>query len=269
MYDNIKQDNTLYIASEICEHEYENRTDIERVEIINSVKTIGAYAFAGCTSLREINIPDSMKTIGKFAFKGCVSLKQMWIPGNTRIAESAFDGTRFTCFTSIDDNGINSEGIFEIRNGVLMKYSGKDACVTIPDGVKAIGSHAFSLLKELESVTLPSGVHMIANSAFFGSGLRSITLPGSIRIIGSEAFACCRQLESVILNDGLTELGESAFMQCESLKSITVPDSVTEIEEDAFFGCADLTIRGKKGSEAERYAKEYGITFIEVSKNVF
>ena len=38
MYDNIKQDNTLYIASEICEHEYENRTDIERVEIINSVK---------------------------------------------------------------------------------------------------------------------------------------------------------------------------------------------------------------------------------------
>ena len=110
MYDNIKQDNTLYIASEICEHEYENRTDIERVEIINSVKTIGAYAFAGCTSLREINIPDSMKTIGKFAFKGCVSLKQMWIPGNTRIAESAFDGTRFTCFTSIDDNGSNSEG---------------------------------------------------------------------------------------------------------------------------------------------------------------
>lgn len=103
MYDNKKQDNTLYIASEICEHEYENRTDIERVEIINSVKTIGAYAFAGCTSLREINIPDS----------------------------------------------------------------------------------------------------------------------------------------------------------------------VTEIEEDAFFGCANLTIRGKKGSEAERCAKEYGITFIEVSKNVF
>ena len=142
MYDNKKQDNTLYIASEICEHEYENRTDIERVEIINSVKTIGAYAFAGCTSLREINIPDSMKTIGKFAFKGCVSLKQMWTPDNTRIAESAFDGTRFTCFTSIDDNGINSEGIFEIRNGVFMKYSGKDDSERRFDRARRVRVHA-------------------------------------------------------------------------------------------------------------------------------
>lgn len=286
MYDETPQENTLYIASEIEDHQYENRTDIERVEMID-VENIGAYAFAGCTNLREINIPDSVRMIGNFAFKGCVSLRQMWIPDCTRIAENAFDGTRFTCFVSADDHGIDADGEFEIRNGVLRKYNGNNTRVTVPDEVKAIGSHAFFLLKELESVTLPGGVHMIANSAFFGSGLRDITLPDSLKIISAEAFSCCRQLESITLNDGVTEIGEAAFrnceslksitipdsvseigedafLRCESLKSITIPDSVSEIGEDAFLFCDDLTIRGKKGSEAERYSKENGISFEEV-----
>ena len=254
-------DKTLYIASEIHEHEYENRTDIETVDIMSGVTSIGAYAFAGCTNLRESELPDSLEIIGEFAFKGCISLRNMWIPDPARIEDNAFDGTRFTCFTSVEDHGINSEGIFEIRNGVLMKYNGKETSVTVPDGVKAIGSHAFFLLKFLEEVTLPNGVYMIANSAFFGSALKKIILPDSVRIIGSEAFACCRQLESIVLNDGLTEIGESAFNRCESLKSITIPDSVTEIEEGAFFCCDDLTICGKAGSAAEQCAKENGCRF--------
>ena len=43
-------------------------------EILDSVTSIGVYAFAGCTSLTSITIPDSVTSIGYSAFYGCSSL---------------------------------------------------------------------------------------------------------------------------------------------------------------------------------------------------
>ena len=41
---------------------------------------------------------------------------------------------------------------FVIENGVLVKYNGKDANVTIPEGVTSIGKEAFKDCKKLKSV---------------------------------------------------------------------------------------------------------------------
>ena len=49
---------------------------------------------------------------------------------------------------------------------------------------------------------------------------------------------------------------------CSGLTSVTSPDSVTTIGEYAFNGCTNLTIYGKAGSEAEKYAKEREIPFV-------
>ena len=55
---------------------------------------------------------------------------------------------------------------FEIENGILKKYHGRDAGVVIPDGVTQIGSWAFSKCKGLSSVTIPAGVTVIGAMAF-------------------------------------------------------------------------------------------------------
>lgn len=66
----------------------------------------------------------------------------------------------------------------------------------------------------------------------------------------------------VTIPKGVTSIGEKAFYWCDSLTSVTIPKGVTSIGDEAFSKCNNrLTIYGKKGSYAEKYAKEHGIPF--------
>ena len=52
-------------------------TSLNKVNIPNSIKQIGIYAFRMCTSLTSINIPASVKDIGFEAFSGCTNLTRI------------------------------------------------------------------------------------------------------------------------------------------------------------------------------------------------
>ena len=151
---------------------------------------------------------------------------------------------------------------FKIENGVLVKYTGKDKDVVIPDGVTSIGNKAFSHCQSLQTINMPNGVTNIGNYAFMlcknlqsitipnsvtgiGEGafqwcgdLQSITIPDSVTSIGKRVFEYCSSLQSVSIPDGVTSIGNKAFEYCSSLQSITIPDSVTSIGDSAFSGCS-------------------------------
>ena len=130
---------------------------------------------------------------------------------------------------------------FVIENGVLRKYTGKDADVVIPDSVTSIGERAFAYCHGLESITIPNSVTSIDISAFWRcSNLQSITIPDSVTSIGEWAFADCGGLESVTIPDSVTSIGYSAFESCSNLQSITIPDLVTSIGNSTFSGCSNL-----------------------------
>ena len=49
-------------------------------EIPNGTKSIGLYAFSGCTSLTSVTIPKGVYSIGPYAFENCTSLKSVKVP---------------------------------------------------------------------------------------------------------------------------------------------------------------------------------------------
>ena len=65
---------------------------------------------------------------------------------------------------------------FEIENGVLLKYHGARADVTVPEGVTQIGKDAFHDCWTLRSVFIPDGVTQIGAGAFENSTVTSIRL---------------------------------------------------------------------------------------------
>ena len=60
-------------------------------DTIYSVKSVGYWAFSGCSGLTSITIPNSVTSIGVFAFYGCSGLTSITIPNSvTSIGKSAF-----------------------------------------------------------------------------------------------------------------------------------------------------------------------------------
>ncbi len=160
---------------------------------------------------------------------------------------------------------------FVIENRVLIKYTGKDSDVVIPDGVTSISWRAFEGCSSLTSVTIPDSVTSIGDCAFFRcSGLTSITIPGGVTEIGDGTFSDCNGLTYNEYDNGLyignynnkyfvlvkakntwitscnihnyTKFIHSfAFNGCNSFTSVTIPDSVTKIGDGVFHGCSGLT----------------------------
>ena len=185
----------------------------------------------------------------------------------------------------------------DIAGDTLVKnYFSKIEDIKIPDTVNNIGETAFYKCKSLQSVKLPSKLKIINNSTFgLCSSLSSVTMGGSVEKIDSYAFEGCKKLASIELPDSLRIIGYksfgncvklskvklsnstesialNAFIGCEDLKEVTIPASVTNIGVKAFGYLNeskknnDFTIKGYKGTAAEKYAKKNKFKFVALKK---
>ena len=187
--------------------------------IPNSVTSIGAYAFDGCSGLTAVNIPNSVTSIGEYAFSYCSGLTAVNIPNSvTSIGESAF----------WDCSGLTS--------------------VNIPNSVTSIELYAFYRCSGLTSVTIPNSVTSIGEYAFSDcSGLTSVTIPNSVTYIGWYAFKGCSGLTSVTIPKSVTYIGESAFAKCSKIEEVycyaeKVPSTVADAFQDSYPQYATLFV---------------------------
>ena len=183
--------------------------------IPNSVTSIGASAFYGCSGLTTVSIPDGVTSIGYSAFSGCANLESVHIgSGVSSIGESAFNDCDKLATITVDvgnqtfDSREGSNAIIRKADNTLVAGS---KTTIIPNSVTSIGPMAFWGNDGLTSITIPNSVTSIGISAFYWcKGLTSITIPNSVTSIRDGAFASCSNLASVTLN-GVATIGENAF----------------------------------------------------------
>ena len=124
---------------------------------------------------------------------------------------------------------------FVIENGVLKKYVGTDANVTIPEEVFQIGPNAFKNNKNIVCVALSDKLTSIGANAFCGcTALSKISFPSSVTRIGNNAFEGCSSLVSIVIPFGVSKIEKGLFKDCTSLISVSLPESVTSIGDHKF-----------------------------------
>jgi hypothetical protein len=188
-------------------------------------------------------------------------------------------------------NVINNESVQPLPEGLLYeiidgrtvtitRYNSNVAELNIPSRIEelpvtSIRDGAFSDLRSLISVTIPSSITSIGERALAGS-LTSITvdsrnpayasvdgvlfdknirtlirypqgknqssyiIPSSVTSIGGFAFSSS-SLTSLTIPSSVTSIGEYAFAWCSRLTNVTIPSSVISIRNRVFNGCSSLT----------------------------
>ena len=217
-----------------------------------SVTEIGEDAFNGIPFNQEITIPDEVVSIGDRAFLSCAISGDLYISANVRqIGEQAFSHNYIDSITVDPKNTrYSSSGNCLIEPGTkTVIYGCKNSVIPSDGSVTYIGDYAFYLCI-VPSLQIPEGIKAIGDHAFEStSNLKDIHLPNSITSIGTEAFFQSSALTSVTLSNQLISIGDHAFSYCEKLTSINIPASVTEIGKNPFAQCTLLeTITADSGN---------------------
>ena len=274
---------------------YVNGVKIEHLVIPSGVTSISNNAFSFFSGLTSVTIPNSVKTIGSYAFWGCSGLKTViseienpftinsdvfyGIPSNATLIvpkgkKSAYQSTagwnQFSNIveaggsTTLTDNGIN----FALKNDGTLEVIGLNAWTTIADilsdvtiggktyRVTSIKAWAFEGRSDLQYLSIPWTVTSIGEYAFIDCG-SNIT----VNIADPECW-CQMQLGNehasplssagrVLVHDiettridipeTVTSIGKFTFYQCRKIKSLNIPSSVKSIGSSAFEDCTGLT----------------------------
>lgn len=185
------------------------RHDIVKVEMIGGTR-VGNAAFFGMERLTKVNLPDTLSSIGYFAFENCTSLASISLPWNskgglTTIREDAFHGC-----TSLQEIEVPNT-VTELGAGAF-QYCEALESVTLSSNLTSIKNDVFYGCSSLKKMVIPEGVTTIGISAFgWCTALESVTLPSTLTTIYSEAFLDCPKLLSVTIPKNVTTIGKQAF----------------------------------------------------------
>jgi len=199
-----------------------------------STAEIGKYAFAYC-KLNSVSL-NQVRAIGDGAFEFS-SLKNITLPDTlTSMGTGVFADNDLLSGVTIG-SGLTELPAFTFANcdKVLKK-------ITIPAGIRVIGDSAF-YKSSIRDVTFAPGseLSVIGSNSFFFTAIESIALPQTLESIGSGAFSSCLNLTEIEFPSSLQYIGSAAFYACSSLKDIYIPASVTELGYGAFGACGSLS----------------------------
>lgn len=249
---------------------------LRALTVPSTVTSIGSYAFAG-SGLRGIVLPDALESLGDGVFYQCYSLKEADLGSVTGVPYATFyacsalssvdlgENVKYIYSYAFSNSGIES---ITLSNSVSQIYDRafsnckKLYKFVLGKNVNEIGHMAFANCTQLKNFELRN-VSVIGDSAFSGSGLRSLVLSQYVTSLGSGALKGCNNLTEItfgrgikdisssllqgcpnvrIINfaEGITSIGANAFANCTKITKVSLPDSLKTIGDRAFYNCSKL-----------------------------
>jgi serine/threonine protein kinase len=175
---------------------------------------INTKAFKGCSNLEKLILPHSLKTIGVMAFVRCEKLKEIKLPKFVQKVDGAFmywNGklvNESDYFIYKDEILYNSSMTRLIAYRKMEKQYNKFVAFNrntsqMTEAIEWTGEHSYDV---------PVGIVEIACGAFAGKhSLFSVSLPTSVCRIENAAFVCCENLGFINIPSTVSYIGKFAF----------------------------------------------------------
>ena len=230
-------------------------------EDLEGITKIRPYAFYLCANLISVDIPNTVKSIGGYAFANS-SLVSVVIPSSVDgdVGTNIFDNCQSLTTVTINP------GLKSITSYMFSSCSSLESII-IPSTVNEIGLWAFSSCQSLKTVIIPDGVTELVTNLFSNCiSLTDVTIPSSVTTLGSAFDDSCPFITNLQKNsngiytceDGqkfiirapedvttidtsnVVAIAAGAFLGCRSLLSIDIPEGITNIGGQTFYGCSSL-----------------------------
>lgn len=175
---------------------------------------INTKAFKGCSNLEKLILPHSLKTIGVMAFVRCEKLKEIKLPKFVQKVDGAFmywNGklvNESDYFIYKDEILYNSSMTRLIAYRKMEKQYNKFVAFNrytsqMTEAIGWTGEHSYDV---------PVGIVEIACGAFACKhSLFSVSLPTSVCRIENAAFVCCENLGFINIPSTVSYIGKFAF----------------------------------------------------------
>ena len=172
--------------------------NLQNVTFHDNVESIGEFSFRQC-SMTSLHIPDSVKTIGANAFAVCKNLQTVNIPNGIEAIEyGIFQGCSKLSSIEIPDS-VKAIGYYAFSSCEAL------TSITIPDSVEEIGEGAFLGCTGLTSINIPSSVTSIGSMAFYNCYyLDMITYPKELDVSNAWFPAAATKVEYTVENGEVT-----------------------------------------------------------------
>lgn len=139
------------IVDSIGSSAFDEKTNLEKVTLPPTMKTINSYAFHNCNSLKSIILHTGIESIGSLAFSGCKKL------GNVRL----------------------SRGLSEIGEAIFQSC-GSFSSLSVPGSLETVSSHIGQMITHLYTLRFCTGVKkIVTNTSLNNFYQKRIIIPPS------------------------------------------------------------------------------------------
>ena len=219
---------------------------ITHVTVPNSVTTIGASVFKGCSKLTSAILGSGVANIGKSIFYDCDQMTELTCLAHT---PPGFSDTDFGLFKELDDYArvtlhVPASSVNAYRAAPIWSNFSQ-----IVGDAPDISEDEQDFMVDGIYYHVENGQATVTNNGQAGCYNGDVVIPDIVTYqgirypvvaVGDSAFKDCTALTNITLGDSITMIGTAAFWGCTGLTGISIPEAVTSILPYSFDGCTNI-----------------------------